>query len=88
MSCCGKNRRRPPTIAALSTPMVTAPRSAPRTVRFEYTGATALTVVGPVSGRRYRFAAPGSVVDVDARDAPSLMAVPQVRPARATADQA
>jgi hypothetical protein len=38
-----------------------------------------LTVQGPVTRRLYRFAAPGAVVAVDARDAPSLARVPQLR---------
>jgi hypothetical protein len=48
------------------------------TIEFEYTGATALTVDGP-SGRRYRFAGPGSRLVVDPRDRPSLARVPQLR---------
>jgi hypothetical protein len=51
-------------------------------VRFEYTGATGLTVRGPITGRNYRFNGPGEQVVVDSRDAPSMMAVPRLRPAR------
>jgi hypothetical protein len=51
-------------------------------VRFEYTGATGLTVRGPITGRNYRFKAPGEHVAVDGRDAPGMMAVPRLRPAR------
>jgi hypothetical protein len=46
---------------------------------FQYIGASGLTVQGPVTKRLYRFAAPGAVVTVDARDAPSLARVPQLR---------
>jgi hypothetical protein len=46
---------------------------------FEYVGRTGLTVVGPVSGRRYRFEATGARVAVDTADMPSLTAVPQLR---------
>jgi len=51
----------------------------PASAQFEYTGATALTAVGPITGRRYRFSAPGAIVEVDERDAPSLAAVPHLR---------
>jgi len=43
---------------------------------FEYAGKTALTVVGPVSGTRYRFVTPGSRVAVDLRDRKQVAAVP------------
>jgi hypothetical protein len=49
-----------------------------RQASFRYTGATALTVVGPITGRRYRFIAPGAVLEVDSRDAPSLATVPHL----------
>ena len=51
-------------------------------VRFEYTGATGMTVRGPITGRTYRFNGPGLPVDVDGRDAPSMMAVPKLRRVR------
>jgi hypothetical protein len=51
-------------------------------VNFEYTGATGLTVRGPISGRNYRFNGPGEHVAVDSRDAPSMMAVPRLKPVR------
>lgn len=46
---------------------------------FQYTGASTLTAYGPVSGRSYRFGAPGAVVTVDPRDARSLVAIPKLR---------
>jgi hypothetical protein len=36
-------------------------------------------VQGPVTRRLYRFSAPGAVLTVDVRDAPSLARVPQLR---------
>jgi hypothetical protein len=51
----------------------------PLTVRFEYVGPTGMTVVGPVTGARYRFGAYGSRVAVDLRDAPSMASVPHLR---------
>jgi hypothetical protein len=48
-------------------------------VVFEYTGSTAMTVVGGVSRQRYRFDRPDARVVVDARDRPSVAAVPHLR---------
>lgn len=50
-------------------------------ITFEYTGQTALAVIGPASGLRYSFHAPGARVEVDARDWRSLAAVPHLRKA-------
>jgi hypothetical protein len=46
---------------------------------FEYVGKTALTAIGPISGRHYRFSYPGAIVEVDSRDGPSLATVPNLR---------
>ncbi len=46
---------------------------------FQYIGGSGLTVQGPASKRLYRFASPGAIVAVDARDAPSLARMPQLR---------
>jgi hypothetical protein len=48
-------------------------------VVFEYVGKTALTAIGPVSGRHYRFSRPGAILEVDPRDGASLAAVPSLR---------
>jgi hypothetical protein len=56
--------------------------SVPASVVFEYTGATGLTVVSPVTGKRYRFDAPGAQLTVDARDHNMLLYVPNLRPTR------
>ena len=55
-----------------------APRR-PEPAYFQYQGVTALTAIGPVSRRRYRFLSPGAIVAVDGRDAPSLAGVPHLR---------
>jgi hypothetical protein len=52
------------------------------TVSFEYVGRSTLTAIGPVTGRRYRFGAPGARVAVDVRDRPSLVSVPHLRQLR------
>ncbi|MGV8038558.1 MAG: hypothetical protein AB2L07_00240 [Thermoanaerobaculaceae bacterium] len=87
MSCCGQKRQhlragepsqpaagplRPPGQAPLP----------PILVHFEYVGATALTVVGPVTRTRYRFSAPGAVLAIDARDALAVATVPHLRQTR------
>jgi hypothetical protein len=45
---------------------------------FQYTGRTALTVVG-ATGNKYRFTHAGAIVAVDARDRRSISAVPGLR---------
>jgi len=65
----------PDTFAAAPTPRRAEP-GAP--VVFEYVGQTGLTVTGPMTGHRYRFAGPGAKVPVDSRDAASLAAVPNL----------
>jgi|HubBroStandDraft_4_1064222.scaffolds.fasta_scaffold00004_187 hypothetical protein len=79
--CCGRNPilfsqsklSLPARRADHASPPARVPRS--NVAYFEYNGKTALTVIGPVSGVRYRFAAPGSRVAVDPRDRRSLAAV-------------
>lgn len=81
MSCCGSQRRQfHPAPQNLPEP-ADNPRQpvASLTVRFEYVGPTGMTVVGPVTGARYRFSAYGSRVAVDLRDAPSMAGVPHLR---------
>jgi hypothetical protein len=46
---------------------------------FEYVGRTALTVVGPISGARYRFERPDARIRIDQRDQPSLAKIPVLR---------
>jgi len=46
---------------------------------FQYVGKTAITAVGPVSGRQYRFDYPGAILPVDPRDRASLATVPNLR---------
>jgi hypothetical protein len=82
MSCCGGKRRQmqQPTVMPQSLRRPAPVRGLDRsTVLFEYLGPTGLTVRGAATGRSYRFAATGSRVSVDRRDAPSLRAVPHLR---------
>jgi hypothetical protein len=72
--CCGSGR------AAARLPRPTRLKEGPTLpVRFSYAGSTALTVLGPATGRRYRFDQPGAVLPVDARDAAALASVPGLR---------
>ncbi len=47
--------------------------------RFQYIGKTAMTAIGLISGRQYRFGSPGAILQVDPRDRASLAAVPNLR---------
>jgi hypothetical protein len=89
--CCGKSRAQFQATIPRLPPAGFAPQGAhqqglsARLARatFEYVGRTRLTVKGPVTGRPYHFDRPGSKVQVDARDAASLAAVPMLRQAAA-----
>lgn len=48
-------------------------------IKFSYTGQSALTVTGTITGRRYRFSKPGEEQPVDFRDAPSMLMVPVLK---------
>ncbi len=78
MGCCGRAR---PALGAILGPAPVGSEAKPRrsTVEFEYVGATALTVTGPATGRRYRFEGPGAHMVVDPRDRPGLARVPKLR---------
>jgi hypothetical protein len=77
--CCGSSRAlhaQPAAIPPARAVVGTAPARSPNYVAyFEYTGKTAITVVGPVSGVRYRFPTTGARLAVDLRDRASLAAV-------------
>lgn len=48
-------------------------------VSFMYTGQSALTVTGAVTGKRYRFNAPAEQQLIDYRDAALMMSVPVLK---------
>jgi hypothetical protein len=48
-------------------------------VFFEYMGRTALSVVGAVTGKHYRFERRGARLEVDLRDRHSLVGIPHLR---------
>jgi hypothetical protein len=83
--CCGNNRMSisqtrvaAPTGRPLQTSPLIATRQRTSSAYFEYTGKTAMTVRGPISGTTYRFPAPGARVTVDLRDSRHLAAVPNL----------
>ena len=53
---------------------------------FQYLGKTSLTVIGPRTGRQYRFGRPGAVVTVDPQDRRALSDVSMLRQVRTPAD--
>lgn len=84
MNCCGMKpvHAKPGVVTRDPVPAPVGPAAPavhPAAVRFQYTGATRLQAEGPISRRRYRFDAPGAVVEVDARDAASFAAIPALR---------
>jgi hypothetical protein len=74
MSCCGKFRAQ-----ASASPAAPARTASYGTVAFEYTGQTALSVVGPVTRTTYHFASPGARAFVDGRDSIPLATVRTLR---------
>ena len=87
--CCGKSRaqfqatipRLPPAGFAPQGASPQGPLGRLARATFEYVGRTRLTVKGPVTRQPYHFDRPGSKVQVDARDAASLAAIPMLRQA-------
>jgi hypothetical protein len=87
MACCGQRRQqmrsqaipvRQATNPAKPAGFAQSPVQQQGTT-FQYFGKTAMTAVGPMSGRQYRFGYPGAIVEVDPRDRASLAAVPNLR---------
>lgn len=82
MSCCGQKRQRFHERMAGQTLEVSeiTPTAPPGgSTFFEYFGGTAMTVVGPATGRQYRFGWSGARVAVDLKDSRALRAVPNLR---------
>jgi hypothetical protein len=84
MPCCGKKREQFLAQGATSSPLGLPARPHPQfaqppKVVFQYSGRTAMVVIGPISGTRYRFQGPGGRVEVDPRDRRSLAVVPNLR---------
>jgi hypothetical protein len=81
MCNCGKKRneyRQQPNVQATNT-FVPIPVSNANNTNFEYTGKTALTVRGNITGKNYRFNHSGDIQAVDSRDVSGMMAVPVLK---------
>ena len=50
-----------------------------RTVSFQYTGNTALSITGSITRKNYRFNFPGDIQAVDFNDASAMLGVPVLR---------
>lgn len=72
MSCCGKSRAQFSVSPGVNRPPV-------KTVLFEYTGTSRLTVIGPITRTRYDFSAYGARLNVDYRDSTLIAKVPALR---------
>jgi len=87
MACCGKQRqqfrRTAPMDRGRKRPEDSFPHRESKRysfTHFQYLGRSGLNVVGPISGKRYRFDGHGAIVAIDPRDRRSLAAVPNLRP--------
>ncbi len=81
MSCCGKNRQSASQPLEQRAGIPRSPTAGRSTTipALEYTGQTALTVLGPATGRIYRFHAAGVRLRVDPRDWATLARHPALR---------
>ena len=80
--CCGNKRVQMRTSSGSSQASRNsrAANTAPQPpVPFVNVGKTELTVIGPVSGKRYHFPKNGARVPIDARDRPMLLRLRQLR---------
>jgi len=78
--CCGRNRTQLMKVGIpKNRPQSATPQPMPPRVSFVYTGNTALTVRGPISGVEYRFDRPGARVEVDWRDRILLASIRPLR---------
>ncbi len=87
MTCCGSQRAQLGLATQRSASQAPADRPSLDSSRypiayFQYTGATGLTVIGPMTSKRYRFDAPGAIVAVELADRASIATVPQLRQVR------
>jgi hypothetical protein len=78
MSCCGGQRSQAGAVGLNHAGMQSS--SARHSVAFmQYVGRSGLTVVGPATGKRYRFDTPGAILAVELPDRASLAALPMLR---------
>lgn len=78
--CNCVKQTKPPALAVMPTQPQFQPSFAVRErTTFQYVGSTALTVVGPATGRCYRFDRPGATLTVDLRDRATLAGIRSLR---------
>ncbi len=84
MSCCGKKRERIKPRIHPNQPFAAAAVSSEGDgpVEYEYIGRTGLNLIGPITGKFYRFDRPGARLLIDPRDKPGLINVPLLRQVR------
>jgi hypothetical protein len=83
MSCCGRSTTAGAArVSTRGAPSRLAASVVPLAAYFRCTGQSTVTVVGPVSGKMYRFPSSGQIVAVDARDTMSLSRVPYLQNVR------
>jgi len=78
MACCGQRRAQVAGTGRVVGPARAIQRPS-KVALYEYTGATGMTVTGPVSGAKYQFAQPGAKVQIDPRDVSSMTGLPNLR---------
>ena len=83
MSCCGKKRNEYIADINNHAAIYFEPEKMREDIYFEYTGETALSVTGSITGNKYRFSKKGAVQQIDYRDAGSMMAVPILKKVKA-----
>jgi hypothetical protein len=83
MSCCGQKRSSLNKASYENFPVNQVQNEGAEKKRFdsaiEYTGQSALTVIGSVTGKKYRFSHPGAVLLIDYRDASGMLAIPTLK---------
>ena len=82
MCNCGKKRMEYSQHSGNVNTKIGIPAQTSTDASFEYIGKTALTIIGNVSGTRYRFNYPGSRQNIDVRDIPGIITVPVLKKVR------
>ena len=84
MPCCGQKRQEMKLQSPNRIPNERTMASPPQSpvCEMEYIGGSTLTVLGPVSGKTYRFVGYGAKVPIDIRDRRSIVNVPNLRERR------
>ena len=80
MCNCGKKQIK--TTPAYNTSKVNQQQqmnTAQQAIRFQYTGTTALTAIGNITGRSYRFNRPNDIQLIDKRDATAMRQIPVLK---------